>query len=207
VHPTSLLELWLLWLAASTAGFVLAALACWALIWLYGEDLSPVVQTLLAIPTVVIMATAPGFLHWLILRQRFAHAAWWIPASGIGSVSGLLMLSLALAVADPRGGGVGFSPFAFGWLVPSLAVVLGGAVGGSVQWLALRHWVTHAAWWIPVSSLSWIVTTWTYLTFGQANHVYFPAAVASGAFSGAITGFALVCLLRYRRDELSVRTR
>jgi hypothetical protein len=51
----------------------------------------------------VVLATLPGFLHWLILRHWFSGAGWWILASGAGSLVGFVPLGWALAVADTHG--------------------------------------------------------------------------------------------------------
>jgi hypothetical protein len=188
---------WFLWVAASTAGFALGAAAFWALGEAHREDASIAVRTIVFVLMGVIVTTSPGFLHWLILRQRFPHTGWWIPASGVGSVLGFVMLLWGVAVADTRGGDRGFWPITYGWVVPILAVALGGAVAGTLQWFVLRRWVAHAGWWIPISSISWVASTSTYVSLTRANDVHLLfGAVISGALSGAITGLALVSLLR-----------
>jgi hypothetical protein len=196
-HGKSLFAFWLLWVAASSAAFGLGAAAFWVLGQTYREDSSNTLRTIAFVVTVGIVIASPGVLHRLILRQRFLHAAWWIPASGIGSVFGFAMLLLGIAVADTRGGPTGFWPITYGLVVPIAAVALGGAAAGTMQWLVLRRWVAHAGWWVLVSSVSWVVATWAYMTLTRANDVHlFLGAVVSGACSGGITGLALVCLLR-----------
>jgi hypothetical protein len=163
----------------------------------YREDASSAVRTIAFFLTALMVTTAPGFLHWLILRQRFSHAGWWVPASTTGSVFGYLLLSWGIAVADTRGGDTGFLPVLYGWVVPSAAVALGGALAGTMQWFMLRRWVAGAAWWIPVSGISWVAATWTYMILTRGNDVHLlVGAVVSGGLSGALTGLALVCLLR-----------
>jgi hypothetical protein len=134
------------------------------------------------------------------LRQRFDHAGWWIPAGGIGSAIGFIMLAWGIAVGDTRGGDRGFWPIVYGWVAPVAAIAIGGALAGAMQWFVLRRWVTHAGWWIPVSAVSWVAATWTYMTMTKANDSdQFLAAIASGALSGAIMGLALTFLLSNAR--------
>jgi hypothetical protein len=188
---------WLLWVATSTAGFVLGAAAFLAWGQLNRTDAASPVRTLAFAVTALTVTTSPGFLHWLILRQRFAHAAWWIPASGIGSVLGFIMLSWGFAVADTRGGDTGFWPIVFGWVVPALAATFAGALAGTMQWFVLRRWVAHAGWWLAVSSIGWVVATWAYVLVTRANDVHLlEGAAVSGMLSGAITGLGLVSLAR-----------
>jgi hypothetical protein len=153
---------WLLWVAASAAGFALGAAAFWAMGQAQRTDAASLVRALAFAVTAVIITTSPGFLHWLILRQRFPRAAWWVPASGIGSVFGFIMLSWGITVADTLGGDTDFWPVIYGWVVPALAAAFGGALAGTMQWFVLRRWVAYAGWWVPVSGISWVVATWAY---------------------------------------------
>jgi hypothetical protein len=102
--------LWLLWVTASSVGFacVVGSFLVYSDTW--RGDASEIVRAIGFSLTVLIVTTSPGFLHWLILRRRFSHAGWWIPASGIGSVMGFVMLGWGIAVADTKGGDVGFWP-------------------------------------------------------------------------------------------------
>jgi hypothetical protein len=189
--------LWLMWVVASSVGFA-SALGAFLVYSDAGRgDFSAGVSTIGFFLTALIVTISPGFLHWLILRQRFSHAGWWIPASGIGSVLGFIMLTWGIAVADTKGGDVGFWPIFHGWVAPGAAVLIGGALAGTMQWLVLRRWVANAGWWIPASSIAWVAVTWTYFTLTRGNDVrLFLSAAASGALSGAIMGLTLVWLLR-----------
>jgi hypothetical protein len=198
-----LFSLWVLWVAASVAGFAIGAAAFWVLGWSYRKaDTSEIVRILAFAGAALVVTTSAGFTHWLVLRQRFDHAGWWIPASGIGSAIGFIVLAWGFAVGDTRGGDRGFSPILYGRVVPLAAIAVGGALAGAMQCFVLRRWVAHAGWWIPVSAISWVAVTWTYMTTTRGNDSdQFFAAIASGAFSGAIMGLALVFLLgNARRD-------
>lgn len=55
--------------------------------------------------------------------------------------------------------------------VPALAPVIGGSVGGLIQWSVLRKWIPRCGWWIPASAagafvgLTLAVPIWAILTF------------------------------------------
>jgi hypothetical protein len=204
-HQTSW-GFWFLWVAASTVGFALGAAAFWALGEAYREESGfSAIRTLAFVLTGVIVTTSPGLLHWLILRQRFPQAGWWVLASSIGSVFGFVMLLWGFAVGDTRGGDKGFWPITYGYVVPILAIALGGAGAGTMQWFVLRRWMARSFWWVPISSISWVVATWTYMTLTRANDVHlFLGAALSGALSGAIMGLGLVWLLHNTKAEKPV---
>src|SRR4029077_17181868 len=130
-----------------------------------------------------LIATLPGFLHWLILRRWFPRAGWWVLASGAGTLLGYLAMGWGLGVADTQGE-TAFARFA----VPA-SMVIAGAVLGTLQWLVLRGWVLRAGWWVLASSVSWTAAEYAYLmlTRGSDVHLVLGAAV-SGALSGAIMG-------------------
>ena len=77
---------WLLWVAASTVGFALGSIAHQHA----GKLLTDTTPALIALTVTVglypLIATLPGFLHWLILRRWFSNAGWWVLASSISWV-------------------------------------------------------------------------------------------------------------------------
>jgi hypothetical protein len=182
---------WLLWMAASTVGFALGSTV-------YGNagklltDATPAVIALtVTVGLYPLVATLPGFLHWLILRRWFPHAGWWVLASGAGSLLGYFVTAWGLGVADTQGETT-FARFA----VPASMAVAGAAVG-TLQWVVLRRWVSRAGWWVLASSISWVVAEYVYLEMTRASDVHLLlGAAVSGALSGAITGLTLVGLIR-----------
>ncbi len=75
-------------------------------------------------------------LRWLILRRRVARAGWAVLGSSLGLFVGFFF-------------GYGFGPpadFCLGFATA-------GAVGGTLQWLALRRRVERAGWWVVASSV------------------------------------------------------
>jgi hypothetical protein len=161
------------------------------------ENMPPIIAGTAFILGGVLLVTMPGFLQWLILRQRFARAGWWLLASIVGSLLGHLCLGVGIAGADT---GQGFL-FISERYVLGVACAVAGAVAGTLQWLVLRRWVSCAGWWVFASSVSWLGAAWVfgYLTSeaGGVTDVHFLiGGAASGTLSGAITGAVLVWLLR-----------
>jgi hypothetical protein len=182
---------WLLWVAASTAGFALASTAHENAGKLLTDATPAVIALTVTVGLYPLVATLPGFLHWLILRRWFPHAGWWVLASGAGSLLGYLVTGWGLGVADTQGETT-FARFA----VPASMAVAGAAVG-TLQWVVLRRWVSRAGWWVLASSISWIVAEYAYLKLTRASDVRLLLGTAvSGALSGAITGLTLVRLMR-----------
>jgi hypothetical protein len=160
-------------------------------------DATPaVIATIVTIGLYPLIATLPGFLHWLILRQWFPHAGWWVLASGAGSLLGYYVMGWGLGVADTQEGTT-FARFA----VPASMAVAGAAVG-TLQWVVLRRWVSRAGWWVLASSISWVAAEYAYLKLSRAGDVQLLwGAVVSGTLSGAITGLTLVGLMRNNRKN------
>jgi hypothetical protein len=195
------LGLWILWVTASSAGFALGATAVRSFGAVIALGTAPFIAAAMAPTLFVVVATLPGFLHWLILRRWFSRAGWWVLASGAGSLMGYLPLGWGIAVADTHGDQVGVWFFALPmWVVLLVSIAVAGALAGAVQWLVLRLWVTRAGWWVLASTISWVAATYLYAHITRANDVYLPLGGAvSGALSGAITGVALVALMRNTR--------
>ena len=180
----------LLWMAASTVGFALGSSAHRNAGMLNGVT-SSVLALTVSVGLYPLIATLPGFLHWLILRRWFPHAGWWVLASGAGSLVGYFVTGWGLGVGDTQGETT-FARFA----VPASMAVAGAAVG-TLQWAVLRRWVSRAGWWVLASSISWVVAEYAYLKLTRANDVrLLLGATVSGTLSGAITGLTLVGLMR-----------
>lgn len=71
------------WVLATAVGYTLAMVAT-ALIFRYSDV---VITGVVAFGTVA--GVAGGILQWLVLRQKVAHASWWVLASILGLVLGL----------------------------------------------------------------------------------------------------------------------
>jgi hypothetical protein len=82
-----------------------------------------------------------------------------------------------------------------GWIVVG---ALGGAVTGILQWLVLRAQVSRAGWWVLASTVGWglgMVGTRAFEVLAIFG------GLVGGAVLGAVTGGALVWLLRQPAPE------
>jgi len=129
-----------------------------------------------------------GVLQWLVLRRRVYRVGWWVLASAAGGY-GIL-----------QAGFEGLSEsLSFGALLSFTGVVaLGGAVTGLLQWLVLRGQVSRAGWWVLASTVGWglVGAVLGAFPWGVGDTDALVALVVTGAVLGAVTGGALVWLLR-----------
>lgn len=128
--------------------------------------------------TGAIMGGCVGLVQWLVLRQWIPSIAGWILASVITQA-----LSFAFAAPFPT----------------SLVAV--GVLPGIAQWLLLRGKVQQAGWWVAAKA---IADPLGLLIGFLVNATVYPiVGGVTGLVSGAITGGAMVWLLR-RSSELEV---
>ena len=126
-----------------------------------------------------------GFLQYLLLRHHLPRIGWWIAATALGLLLGLVgsrVLYLTLY------GTLDINSILFETLMTALT----GGVMGLAQWLVLHQRVRHAAWWILANVLSWGVVGWGAATL--SNQMVFPAVVIM-LVPGCATVIALWLLL------------
>lgn len=124
------------------------------------------------IPLLASVATGAiitGAGQWLLLRKYLPKAWQWLGGSATAAALTLL-LGTVLPAADAH----------------VLNVALFGATIGTAHWLVLRPHLQSTIWWIPVSSLAWLVT----IPYGDI------AGPPGWAIYTAITGAALVWMIR-----------
>ena len=92
------------------------------------------------------------------------------------------MISVVSVLVDPD----------VGWVV---GVGLFGTVLGTLQWVALRRYVTGAGWWVVASTLGWVLGGPATVIVGPTRAGYVGWAVL-GTVYGVVTGSMLVWLLR-----------
>ena len=177
---------WLQWVLASTVGmflglnmgFFLGALIDYVL----GE---PFTSSFFGIA----LGIGVGVLQWLVLRRRFSGVGWWVLASaacGYGIMQAGLFEGLSYSLS-------------LGALLSFTGVVaLGGTVAGTLQWLVLRGQVSRAGWWVLASTVGWglVGAVLGAFPWGVGDTDALVALVVTAAVLGAVTGGALVWLLR-----------
>ena len=175
------------WILASAAGYAVAGLT---------EAAAGSFSGVTVVAPVAVGATAAAALQWPALRRRIPRAGWWV-ASGV--VGAALVGAVAIAAGVAAGLGAGAIGDAdagrhFGEDVAGVsAAVLFGAALSLVQRRLLRREFVRLGWWLLASSVGWIVAG---VIAGVTESVAGWAVL--GAVYGAITGCALVWLLRQR---------
>ncbi len=168
-------RVWFLWLLAAAIGWG------WGVYWGWFINTDP--KTLQAVPAVILAGylgvvvggTVMGMLQWLVLRRHVIRAGRWVLATlGGAAVAGVVIF------------GVGAFNRDLGWFA---GVSSFGTVVATFQWLVLQGQVPRAGWWVLAGTVGWVVGM-------PLGDIVGPPGL--GAAHGAITGTALVWLLRQR---------
>jgi hypothetical protein len=132
-----------------------------------------------------------GLLQYLLLRRYLQRMGWWIAATTLGWLLGLIgghLLSRTL---------YGTLDVDSTWFEALVTALVGGSVG-LAQWLVLHQRVRHAAWWILANVVGWGVLGWG--AAALSNQMVIPA-VSIMLMPGIATSVALWLLL----DQLPQR--
>lgn len=172
----------------------------------------------------IVAGLSLGVVQWLVLRPHLRRAWQWIAASVAGWLVAFNIGSLVFGIMTDVLNGPGLSLFesavSANATVSGLAVLFivwlligaaGGAVAGGVQWFVLRQYFPRSGWWVAANALGWgvglgsswfaVLATLTFIVPPSSNvaagiTVGTPLALVGGALSGAITGYALIRILR-----------
>jgi len=177
--------LWLGWTLATAGGMLLGFLPTILLVNALNLGLAQI-----AVP--VLAGTVIGFAQWLVLRRYVTASTQWDWSDGIswaaGYILGLLLIQMLPSTV----------------FVVFIGYFLFGVIVAVVQWPVLRREIPQVLTWVLASSLAWAVGYWA----SQAVLSLFtdpliaPAvgtaviAVTSGLVAGAITGIALIWIVR-----------
>jgi len=185
---------WLWWVLAGTGGGAVGFAAADALL----NFMSAALQR--AIAEVVIfglIGAGLGTMQWLVLRNLFSQAGWWVVASTAGAaIVGMGAASLSSEIEANL----------------IIAYGLSGAVLGMLQWIVLRRQTSRAWLWILASPLGWAIAV-PVVRFtdrmGQDMASRMSEAVGlilafglMGAVVGFVTGGVLVWMLRKPNSAL-----
>jgi hypothetical protein len=176
---------WLGWVLASTVGWIVSVIMG---LFMCGLSRDLLGDWSCNLAWGIVIGIGVGVMQWLVLRRRVSGVGWWVLASaaaGYGIMQGVpFVLSLSLS---------------FGLLLRFTGVAaLGGAVTGILQWLVLRGKVSRAGWWVLASTVGWGLCMAVMVAGMEAVGAVYGSLrmVGSGAVLGAVTGGALVWLLR-----------
>lgn len=143
-----------------------------------------------------VLGVVVGIGQWLILRQHFEKAGWWILVTALGTAMVMVGVAIITRVIAH----------------PGIVLIVMGAISGSVvatgQWLILRQHFGRAGWWILSTALGgctgvlivgavlatggWaVVGTWAWvagMTIGLALAYWAVTWAVTGAVIGALFG-------------------
>jgi hypothetical protein len=179
------LGLWLGWTLATAGGMLLGFLPTILLVDVLNLGLAQI-----AVP--VLAGTVIGFAQWFVLRRYVTASTRWDWTDGIswaaGYILGLLLIQLLPSTV--------FTAF--------IGYFLFGAIVALVQWPVLRREIPQVFTWLLASAVAWAVGYWasqavlSVFTDPLIDPVVGTAviAVTSGLVAGAITGVALIWIVR-----------
>ena len=179
--------LWLAWFLASLVGYALGMfLGASVAYGLFDRD---TFDGTMGLTLGIVMGTIGGFAQWVVLRERFAGARWWILASALGFATVFSMGGTVRPNENPAMIGI------------RMAIAF-GLVAGVPQWLILRQKVARAGWWVLANILGLLVAEMGFpisiaisAATGNDNLSMLVAALVFAAAYGAVTASALVMLL------------
>jgi hypothetical protein len=192
------------WVALSAISIPIAGVIAWALVSQVEKVVGGTIQVgghtritedyLSSYVLLFVLGLLAGFLQYLLLRRHLPRMGWWIAATTLGLLLGLIGNRLLFHTL--------YSTLDSMWFGILMTVLIGGSMG-LVQWLALRQRVRHAAWWILANVLGWGVVGWGAASL--SNQMVIPA-VGILLVPGIATSIALWLLLdRLPRREGSGR--
>lgn len=178
--------LWLAWTIVTAGGMLLGFLLSIPVINLLNLGFAQII-----VP--VLTGAIIGFSQWFVLRRYVTASTRWLWADGVSWAAGYI-LGLFLIQVLPSTLFAGF-----------IGYFLFGAIVALLQWPVLRREIPHILTWIVASALAWAAGFW-------ASQVVLPLffrgpsiapalsttviAVTSGLVAGAITGIALIWIVR-----------
>jgi len=178
--------LWLGWTLATAGGMLLGFLPTILVVNMFDLGLAQIIVPVLA-------GTIIGFSQWIVLRRYVTATSDWILAGGtswaVGYVLGLLLIQTLPSTI----------------FIGIIGYPLFGLIVALVQWPVLRREIPNIVVWIVASSLGWAAGFWAsqaVLSLFFTGQLIEPAvsttviAVTSGLVAGAITGVALVWIVR-----------
>jgi hypothetical protein len=179
------LGLWLGWTLATAGGMLLGFLPTILLVDVLNLGLAQI-----AVP--VLAGTVIGFAQWLVLRRYVTASTRWDWTDGIswaaGYILGLLLIQLLPSTV--------FAVF--------IGYFLFGVIVALVQWPVLRREIPQVFTWLLASAIAWAGGYWasqavlSMFTDPLIEPVVGTAVIAitSGLVAGAITGVALIWIVR-----------
>jgi hypothetical protein len=178
--------LWLSWTVATAGGMLLGFLPTVLLVDVLDLGLAQIIVPALA-------GAIIGFAQWIVLRRYVTPASRWELGDGASWAAGFI-LGLLLVQMLPSTS-----------FIASLGYLLFGVIVAILQWPVLRREIPNVFVWILACSLGWAAGFWVSqaaLSLFFSDPAIEPAigttviAVTTGLVAGAITGIALIWIVR-----------
>ena len=176
---------WLAWFLASSMGYGIGALLGMS----FAYRLFPTDTFANDITLGIVMGATGGYFQWVVLRER-------IPGAGLWGIASALGLGSAIGAVIAANLEENYAPAVF--LIGSVF----GVVSGILQWLILRRKLSRAGWWLLANLVGSLVGAIAFSIaiaiseMGNWGLAAMALGLVFGAGNGAITGAALVWLLR-----------
>jgi hypothetical protein len=178
--------LWLGWTLATAGGMLVGFLLAIPLV-----NLLDLVLAQIAVP--VLAGAAIGFAQWIVLRRYVTASTRWELGDGVTWAAGYI-LGLLLVQSLPST-----------IFIATIGFLLFGLIVALVQWPVLRREIPNLLVWILACTAGWTIGFWAsqaVLPLFFTGPAMAPAvsttviAVTSGLVAGAITGLALIWIVR-----------
>ena len=180
-------DFWLAWFLTSSLGYGIGAVL--GLYFAYGVFNRDPFDIVMAVAFGTGMGATGGYFQWFLLRG-------WIAGAGVWGVASAFGFGLAMSVVVTVDTGQNTA------MAGVLMVSIFGVTSGILQWLILRRKIAKAGWWLSANLLGSLVGAIAIpiATPLMDAGIWLPGAMTLGfvfgSGNGAITGAALVWLLR-----------
>lgn len=162
---------WLWWVLASAGGGAVGFAAADALLGFMSAALQRAIAEVVIFGLIV---AGLGTMQWLVLRNLFSQAGWWVVASTVGgAIVGVGAASLSSEIEVSL----------------IIAYGLSGAILGMLQWIVLRRQTSRAWLWILASPLGWAIAV---LIVRFLDRMGQDMALRMSETAGLILGFGLM---------------
>jgi hypothetical protein len=169
-------EMWFLWLVVTASswcvGLVLAVIVAHGAGRALPSPLSLVIGGIMA-------GALIGLAQWAILSPNVRGAGWWVLATAMGWMAGLMITGFVVSAKENV-------------LVRFVGVGLGGFVFGLAQWAALRPGSGRRGKWVLATTAGWVAAL--VLGIGLPGTVDVDVT-GSGAMEAALTGAVGLALI------------
>lgn len=185
--------LWLGWTLATTAGMLFGLLPFMLLV----EDLDLWLARIL-VP--LWAGFLVGVFQWLVLKNYLTHSVDWILHGGAGWALGYALGLVVIQIVDENRLGA------------LIGYILFGIIIGLIQWPVLRREIPNAIPWVLASVAGWALGSYTsqavlnaFVTGDHVSQALSSAVISgiTGLVAGAVTGLALVWIVRKPERELA----